>query len=144
MLKWINQPYYLYTTKADYVFVFKFGERSTMHRKIRDQSALKLTITIILYSPEIWKLLKVSGVQEQGKGLRSKCRKANLWVPLWPTCSTEEKVSQPSWGLEQTTNQANDNRHARRGKIHFLKTQRTISRVWTELVTILYHKETIK
>lgn len=48
-----------------------------MHRKIRDQSALKLKNTIILYSPEIRQLLKVNSVEGQGKGLRSKGRECS-------------------------------------------------------------------
>lgn len=36
-----------------------------MHRKIRDQSALKLKNTIILYSPGIRELVKVNSVGEK-------------------------------------------------------------------------------
>lgn len=70
-----------------FVFVFKFGERSGVHKKMRDQSTLKLKNTIILYSPEVRQLLNVNSVEGQGKGLGSKGREVSDRLPL-PLVST--------------------------------------------------------
>ena len=111
-------------------------EEQQMHRKTREQSALKPEDTILLYSPGIRGLVRVNSVAE-GRAFphpelplvsQNQWREGvpgSGWLCHWsallptcareeallPTCAREEGASQPSRGLELATHLTSDNGH---------------------------------
>lgn len=135
---------YIHQKLSEGVFVCKSGEKSSMSRKIKEQSATKLKNTIIFYSSAVRELSQLDSTKE---GRTTAGCHASTCAPL-PLTTTAA-----NWSREETApatlgtgtdnaGQYSDNRHALRGKTHFVKIQRTVPTArWVPGDSPLLHKK---
>lgn len=132
---------YIHQKLSEGVFVCKSGEKSSMSRRIREQSATKLKNTIIFHSAAIRELFQVDSIKEDR--MTTGCH-ASTWAPLplmttATNCSRKEK--DPATLGTGTDNVGEWQQACLKGKMHFVKIQTVPRACWVPGDSPLLHKK---